>query len=54
MGPEWCVLYSTEAQYQGIANTIVQLIRRRTSGLIAPSQPIRSDEIAKVLSAEKR
>jgi hypothetical protein len=24
------------AQYQGIANTIVQLIRRSTSGLIAP------------------
>jgi hypothetical protein len=25
-------------------NTIVQLIRRRTSGVIAPSQPIRSDD----------
>jgi carbonic anhydrase len=33
-----------EAQYKGIANTIVQLIRRRTSGVIDPSQPIRSDE----------
>ena len=32
------------AQYQGIANTIVQLIRRSTSDVIAPSQPIRSDE----------
>jgi len=31
-------------RYQGIANTIVQLIRRSTSGVIAPSQPIRSDE----------
>jgi len=31
-------------QYQGIANTIVQLIRRSTPGLIAPSQPIRSEE----------
>ena len=30
-------------QYQGIANTIVQLIRRSTSGVIAPSQPIRSE-----------
>jgi hypothetical protein len=27
------------AQYKGIADTIVQLIRRRTSGVIAPSQP---------------
>ncbi len=32
------------AQYQGIANTIVQLIRRSTSGVIASSRPIRSDE----------
>ena len=31
------------AQYYGIANTIVQLIRRSTSGVIRPSQPIRSD-----------
>jgi uncharacterized membrane protein len=31
-------------QYQGIANTIVQLIRRGTPGVIAPSQPIRSEE----------
>jgi hypothetical protein len=31
-------------QYQGIANTIVQLIRAGTSGVIGPSQPIRSDE----------
>jgi hypothetical protein len=29
--------YST-TQYQRIANTIVQLIRRSTSGVIAPSQ----------------
>src|ERR1700721_710381 len=33
-----------QARYQGIANTIVQLIRCSTSGLIAPSQPIRSAE----------
>jgi hypothetical protein len=32
------------AQYQGIANTNVQLIRRSNSGLIAPSQPILSAE----------
>ena len=32
------------AQYQGIANTIVQLIRCNTSGVMAPSRPIRSDE----------
>ena len=32
------------AQYKGIANTIVQLIRRPTSGLIAASRPIRSDQ----------
>ncbi len=32
------------AQYQGIANTIVQLIRRSASGVVAPSRPIRSDE----------
>src|SRR5208282_8667 len=31
-------------QYQGIANTIVQLIRRRTSGVIALSRPIRPEE----------
>ncbi len=43
MGTEWCVLYPT-GPYQGIANTIVQLIRRSTSGVIAPSQPIRSEE----------
>jgi len=34
MGKEWCVLYSTRPQYLGIANTIVQLIRRSTSGVI--------------------
>ena len=28
-------------QYQGIADTIVQLIRRSNSGVIAPSRPIR-------------
>ena len=28
------------AQYQGIADTIVQLIRRSTSGVITPSQRI--------------
>jgi len=31
-------------QYQGIANTIVQLIRGNTSGVMAPSQPIYSEE----------
>jgi hypothetical protein len=31
-------------RYEGTANTIVQLIRRSTSRVIAPSQPIRSDE----------
>jgi hypothetical protein len=41
---ECCVLYSTAAQYQGIANTIVQLIPGAPSGVIAPSQPIRSEE----------
>ena len=30
------------AQYEGIANTIVQLIRRSTSGVIAPLLAIRS------------
>jgi len=43
MGTEWCVLYSTAPQYQGTADTIVQLIRRSTSGVIPPSQPIRSE-----------
>jgi carbonic anhydrase len=32
------------AQYKGIADTIVQLIRRSTSGVIVPSQPNRSEE----------
>jgi carbonic anhydrase len=40
----WCGCYFTGPQYQGIANTIVQLFRRSTSGVIAASQPIRSDE----------
>jgi hypothetical protein len=31
-------------QYKGIANTIVQLIPRGTSGVIGPSQPIWSEE----------
>jgi hypothetical protein len=31
-------------RYKGIADTIVQLIRRSTSGVITPSQPIRSEE----------
>jgi len=31
-------------QYQGIAHTIVQLIRRSNSGVIAPSQQIRSEQ----------
>jgi hypothetical protein len=31
-------------RYQGIADTIVQLIRRSTSGVIAASQSVRSDE----------
>jgi hypothetical protein len=35
---------SRNARYKGIGNTIVQLIRPRTSGVIAPSQPIRSEE----------
>ncbi len=30
-------------QHLGIANTSVQLILRSTSGVIAPSRPIRSD-----------
>ena len=55
MGTEWCVLLFHGAQYQGIANTIVQLIRRSTSGVIVPSQPIRSDERhCKNLSGGKR
>ena len=33
-----------EAQYKGVADTIVQLIRRSTSRVIAPSQPIRLEE----------
>jgi len=32
-------LYSTGPLYQGVADTIVQLNRRRTSGVIVPSQP---------------
>jgi hypothetical protein len=36
-------LYSATPKYKGIADTIVQLIRRNTSGVIVPSQPIRSD-----------
>jgi len=32
------------ARYKGIADTIVQLIRRSTSGVMALSQPIRSEE----------
>jgi hypothetical protein len=32
------------SQYQGIADTIVQLIRRRASGVIPPSQPIPSEK----------
>jgi hypothetical protein len=31
------------AQYKGIPDTIVQLIRRSTSGVIAPSQAVRKD-----------
>lgn len=38
MGTEWCVPYFHGAQYKGIANIIVQLIRRSASGLIAVSQ----------------
>ena len=34
---KWCVLFMGP-QCQGIANTIVQLIRRSTSGVIAPLQ----------------
>jgi hypothetical protein len=33
-------LYSTGPRYQGIANTIVQLIRRSASGVVAASPPI--------------
>jgi hypothetical protein len=36
--------YSGGFRYQGIANTIVQLCCQSTSGVIAASQPIRSDE----------
>jgi hypothetical protein len=43
-GDRVVVFYSTGPQYQGGANTIVQLIRRSTSGVITPSQPIRSEE----------
>ena len=43
MGSEWRVLYS-RGQHHGIAYAIVQLIRLGTSGVIAPSQPIRSEE----------
>jgi len=32
------------ARYKGIADTIVQLIRRSTSGVMALSQPIRSED----------
>ncbi len=32
------------AQYKGIPDTIVQLIRRRTSGVIVPLQAVRSEE----------
>ena len=35
--------YSAGPQYQSTADTIVQLIRRSTSGVIAPSQPIQSE-----------
>jgi len=41
---EWCEVYFTGPQYLGIANTMVQLFRRRTSGVMSASQPIRSDE----------
>jgi hypothetical protein len=37
-------LHSMGPQYEGIADTIVQLIRRSTSGVIAPSQAVRSEE----------
>jgi carbonic anhydrase len=37
-------LYSTGPNTHGIVDTIVQLIRRSTSGVIAPSQPIWSAE----------
>jgi hypothetical protein len=39
-----CLLYSAGRRYQGIANTIVQLIRWSTSGVMAASQPIGPDE----------
>ncbi|MGD0098370.1 MAG: hypothetical protein ABSB60_17945 [Terracidiphilus sp.] len=43
MGTGCRVLFDT-GQYQGIANTIVQLIRRSSSVVIAQSQPIPMDE----------
>ena len=42
-----------EAQYKGVADTIVQLIRRGTSSVIALSQPIRSDGYGLRSSAAK-
>ena len=38
MGTEWCVHYSTGPQYQGVANTIVQLILRAACGLVPLTQ----------------
>jgi hypothetical protein len=43
VGNEWCDPIHGP-QYEGIANTIVQLIRQSTSGVISPSQPIRWEE----------
>jgi hypothetical protein len=44
MGTEWCLLYPTEPQYKGIANTNVQLICRGTSVPIASSQSIQGKD----------
>jgi hypothetical protein len=39
--PQWLSGIPRRAEYEGMANTIVQLICWGTSGVIAPSQPIR-------------
>jgi hypothetical protein len=55
----WLAPSRTGPRYQGIANTIVQLIRRSTWGVVAALRPIRSEEgaaknLAKYLKKKKR
>ena len=50
MGTERCELYFAVARYQGIANTIVQLSRRCTSGLMA--EAVRDGKLVIPISQE--